>query len=222
MSTNPLTREQSRRVDQIATNNLGFPSIVLMENAGRGAADVIERIADGRMVLVACGSGNNAGDGFVVARHLALRGSACRVVLVGSPEKLYGDALTAYRMLQSVQAPALDLYAKPEAQVRGELDRAGGGHPVLVDALLGTGATGDPRPPYDQVILWMNDQDATRIALDVPTGLDCDTGVAGEPTFCADHTCTFYASKQGYQRAPAARYVGAVHVVSIGIPEVTL
>lgn len=220
MSTTSLTREQSRRVDATAIERFGFPGIVLMENAGRGCADVIERLDLKGPVLIACGSGNNAGDGFVIARHLHMRGHTCRVVLASDPARLNGDALTAYQMMKPCRVNSWELYELDENDVRPALDRFSGRCELLVDALLGTGATGNPRPPYDTVIRWMNDQPATRLAVDLPSGLDCDTGQPGEPTFHADHTCTFHAPKIGFTKPSAAEFVGQMHVVGIGIPGV--
>ena len=88
----------------------------------------------------------------------------------------------------------------------------------LVDAMLGTGAQGEPREPFRTAIQWMNRQSAKRLAIDVPSGLDCDTGQAAEHTFAADHTCTFVAAKVGFSASEAAQYLGQLHVVSIGIP----
>jgi NAD(P)H-hydrate epimerase len=218
-----ITRAEAKRVDETAIQQFGFPGIVLMENAGRGCVDVLQGLAwdDGGQagpVLVACGGGNNAGDGFVIARHLTLRGWECRIVLSADPQKLAGDALTAYRMLRPCGVPELELAGLSPEEIPVALDRFAGDCPWLVDALLGTGATGDPRPPYDALIEWMNARPATRVAIDLPSGLDCDTGQPGAPTFRADHTCTFVAAKVGFQAENAAEFVGQIQVVEIGVP----
>src|SRR5262249_54042062 len=88
----------------------------------------------------------------------------------------------------------------------------------LVDALLGTGAVGDPRPPFDTGIDWMNAQPTKKLAVDVPSGLDCDTGEPSAHTVRADHTCTFPAIKIGFMRPRAKAYTGVVHVCDIGVP----
>jgi NAD(P)H-hydrate epimerase len=84
--------------------------------------------------------------------------------------------------------------------------------------MLGTGATGEPRPPLDDAIRWMNEQPARRLAVDLPSGLDCDTGVAASATVKADVTCTFVAVKSGFLRPEARAFLGKVHVVDIGVP----
>lgn len=213
-----LTREESREVDRHAIEQLGYPGIVLMENAGRGCVDVIDGLGAAGPVLVVCGRGNNAGDGFVIARHLTLRGTECRVVLASDPAALTGDALLAYQMMQPCGVPTLALYEKPAEAINTELAGFSAGCDLLIDALLGTGASGDPRPPYDTVIAWLNEQPAMRLAIDVPSGLDCDSGAAGEPTVRADHTCTFVAPKTGFLVDRASWFLGQLHVVGIGLP----
>ena len=94
----------------------------------------------------------------------------------------------------------------------------------IVDALLGTGATGDPRPPFDTAIEWMNARSATTklLAVDVPSGLDCDTGEPSAHTVRADHTCTFAAMKIGFTQPNAKPYVGTLHVCDIGVPPILI
>ncbi|MCA9270982.1 MAG: hypothetical protein KDA41_21020, partial [Planctomycetales bacterium] len=109
----------------------------------------------------------------------------------------------------------------PTADAAGlrALQSAIAGAEWIVDAMLGTGASGSPRPPYDEVIRRLNDATAKRLALDIPSGLDCDTGHAGDPTFVADHTCTFAAAKPGLLADATAPFVGSLHVVDIGVPK---
>src|SRR3954463_14104052 len=95
-----LTREQCRELDRRATAEYGIASVVLMENAGRGCVDVLERLGIDGPVVILCGKGNNAGDGFVIARHLDLRGYDCRVLLFSPPHELRGDAATNFAILQ--------------------------------------------------------------------------------------------------------------------------
>ncbi|TWT85808.1 Bifunctional NAD(P)H-hydrate repair enzyme Nnr [Posidoniimonas polymericola] len=209
-----LTREQARDVDRRAINELGYPGPVLMENAGRGCVDVLQRQGVGGPVLVLCGKGNNGGDGFVIARHLMLRGVECRVALTDAPTQITGDAQTAHRMLQPCGVRE-QLLADA---VESTLDDLAAGCDWLVDALLGTGAQGNPRPPVDAVIRWANQQPARRLAIDLPSGLDCETGQPGEPTFRADCTCTLVAPKVGFRQPAAQEFLGQVHTVSIGLP----
>lgn len=218
MAQTTFTREQARAFDRDAQQRLGAPGIVLMENAGRGCVDVMERLGVAGPVLVLCGSGNNAGDGFVIARHLVVRGYQCRVALAAPPSSLPEDALTAFRMLTPCSVPILDETGLNPATMVDELDRYADDSAWIVDALLGVGARGAPRPPYDAVIEWFNAESAKRLAVDLPTGLDCDTGEPSPTTVRADHTCTFVATKAGFACPKAAEFVGEVHVVDIGVP----
>jgi NAD(P)H-hydrate epimerase len=213
-----LTRQQSREIDRIAIENYGIPSIVLMENAGRGCVDVLERIGIDGPVVILCGKGNNAGDGFVIARHLEIRGYTSRVVLLCSPDELRGDAATNFAILQKTGVP---ITTHVDESLRDSKARVldGRGHvDWLIDAVLGTGAVGEPRPPFDAAIDWMNDQPAKKLAVDVPSGLDCDTGQPAAHTIRADHTCTFAAMKIGFTQPSAKPFTGTVHVCDIGVP----
>src|SRR5688500_11898862 len=147
MSLQPLTRSQVREVDRRAIAEYGLSGLVLMENAGRGCADVLCRLGCRVPVAIVCGSGNNAGDGFVVARHLDLRGIAVKAILLGAPGELRGDAAANYAILERCGIPLVDLSAGVDAN-RFDAELSGAGW--IVDALLGTGATGSPRPPLDE------------------------------------------------------------------------
>jgi NAD(P)H-hydrate epimerase len=130
------------------------------------------------------------------------------VLLLCPPDELRGDAATNFAILAKMQVPIVESLA--------ELDVHGAAW--LVDAMLGTGATGEPRPPFDAAIDWMNAQPAKKLAVDVPSGLDCDTGEPATHTIRADHTCTFAAMKIGFLQPAAEPYTGTVHVCDIGVP----
>ncbi|RMF94594.1 MAG: NAD(P)H-hydrate epimerase [Planctomycetota bacterium] len=210
-----LSREQSRRVDRLAIEEYGIPGIVLMENAGRSVAQFLDSRFDRGETVICCGRGNNAGDGFVIARHLQILGHSVRVVLCADPEALQGDAGVNYRIAVKSDIPILvlgrDVDTTRLQQVFQHAD-------CLVDALLGTGARGAPRPPLDAVISAMNAAAGSRVAVDLPSGLDCDTGTAPGVCFRAHFTCTFVARKQGFASIEAQPYLGEVHVMSIGVP----
>ena len=217
-----FTREQSRDVDRRAIEEYGFTGLVLMENAGRGCVDVLERLGIEGLVVILCGKGNNAGDGFVIARHLAIRGYECRVMLLAPAEELRGDAAANFQILEKTGATLIDLSSKAKSSaddLKGELTDHCEGARWIVDALLGTGITGEPRPPFDTAIDWMNAHPAMKLAVDVPSGLDCDTGEPATHTVRADHTCTFVAMKIGFTRPTAKAFTGEVHVCDIGVPQ---
>jgi NAD(P)H-hydrate epimerase len=218
MSTTALTREQSQRVDQIAQDDFGLSGLVLMENAGRGVADVLCNlgIAAGP-VMICCGKGNNAGDGFVIARHLDLRGHRARVLLWTEPRKLTGDAAVNFRILERTAVP-IEVYGPTHDPVR--LRKHLEGASWIVDALLGTGARGEPRPPIDAVIDQLNAAAAPILAVDLPSGLDCDSGLPARHAIRAAETCTFVAAKTGFLAPEAVPYLGRLHVLDIGVPSV--
>jgi NAD(P)H-hydrate epimerase len=211
----PLSRAEVREVDRRAIADYGMTGLVLMENAGRGCADTLMSLGCRGPVVIVCGKGNNAGDGFVIARHLDLRGIAVRVVLAAAPAELQGDAAANFAIIRRTGLPISQISMSSE---KSALDAEIRGAEWIVDALLGTGASGDPRPPMDAVIRYLNDAVAKRLAVDLPSGLDCDTGQPAEPTFRADHTCTFVASKIGFANPQAASSLGQVHVLDIGAP----
>lgn len=213
-----LTRAEVRDLDRRAITELGISSLVLMENAGRGAADVLCSFGIAGPVAIACGKGNNGGDGFVVARHLALRGYAVRTLVFAEPNELSSDAAANANILARSKMH-IDWLGE-SAAARSALDSLRTVEPKpawIVDALLGTGATGDPREPIAGVIDQLNATAIPIFALDVPSGLDCDTGVASNPTIRAAHTCTFAAYKPGLLVPQAAPFVGRIHVADIGV-----
>jgi NAD(P)H-hydrate epimerase len=215
MHRRPLTRAEVRDIDRRAIEEYGMSGLVLMENAGRGCVDVLCQAGCKGPVVVVCGKGNNAGDGFVIARHLDLRGVAVKVVLLGSAAELRGDAAANFAIARCCGFPIVDMSTGFDAAAfAAEL----AGAEWIVDAVLGTGAAGPPRPPMDAAIRAMNAATARRLAVDLPSGLDCDTGEPADPTFRADHTCTFVASKIGFANPQAAPFLGQVHVVDIGVP----
>ena len=210
-----LNRQQARELDRRASEEFGVPSIVLMENAGRGTAEALCDLGITGRVVICCGKGNNGGDGFVIARHLDLAGVDVQVVCWHRCEEFPPDAAANYRMVEAAKIPLAQLDDGPHLR---KLDSLLAGAEWIVDALLGTGAQGEPRPPYDQIIDRVNSVEAWRLAVDVPSGLDCDTGAVADRTIRADHTCTFVAPKPGLLVDAADRYVGRLHVVQIGAP----
>jgi len=215
MNQPTLTREQSRRVDRLVAEEFGLSGLVLMENAGRGVADVLCGLGITGPVVICCGKGNNAGDGFVLARHLDLRGHAVRVLLWADLDELTGDAETNFNILKKTAVPIEVFSYRHDPQRLAKLlaDAA-----WIVDALLGTGARGEPRPPLDAVIDQLNAAAAPKLAIDLPSGLDCDAGTAARHTIRAAQTCTFVAAKPGFFAPGAEQYVGRLHVLDIGAP----
>jgi NAD(P)H-hydrate epimerase len=216
MSSITLTREQSRQVDRLALEEFGMSGLVLMENAGRGVADVLCNLGITGTVVICCGKGNNAGDGFVIARHLDLRGHSVRVLLWAEPAELSGDAEVNFKILQKTTVP-IEIFGNRHEPAR--LAKILEGSAWIVDALLGTGARGEPRSPFDAVIDQLNTAEQPKLAVDLPSGLDCDTGQASSHTINATETCTFVAAKPGFLLPGAEKFVGRIHVLDIGAPK---
>ena len=210
-----LNRRQTREVDRRAVNEYGISSVVLMENAGRGVADKLVELGVRGPVAICCGKGNNAGDGFVLARHLDLRSIAVDVLVWAEADDLSEDAGINFAILQKSGVP-IDVFGKRHDAPRAAAHLAGA--EWVVDALLGTGAQGEPRAPLDAVIGQLNDSKRPILAIDLPSGLDCDSGAAARHTIRAAHTCTFVAAKPGFLAPGAAAYTGRVHVLDIGVP----
>ena len=209
-----------RDFDRRAINEYGVPGVVLMENAGRNVADFIWTEGGGRPnpTVICCGRGNNGGDGFVIARHLDRRGADVRILLFARPDALTGDAAVMYQIVTRSRVPIVVAPADPPNNWLDEqlaLDRPG----FKVDALFGTGLQGPLRSPFDRIVDAINRRKyGTVVAVDIPSGLDCDTGEPLGPTVKATHTVTFVAEKKGFANPSAKEWIGQVHVVDIGAP----
>jgi NAD(P)H-hydrate epimerase len=209
-----LTREEVRDIDRRSIEELGLPGIVLMENAGRGAAELLISLGIDGPVSVVAGKGNNGGDGFVIARHLANHGFDVRVLLFAHPRELAGDALTNYRVLCAAGMPPRSCAEGSSAAWKDELKSGS----WIVDALLGTGTRGAVREPFGTIIEQINAAGVRVFAVDLPSGLDCDNGQPLGPCVRAAHTATFVAPKRGFDTPGAAAYTGQVQVIDIGVP----
>ena len=220
-----LTREQARELDRIAICEYGIDGLILMENAGRWCARAAARMlgqVDGARVAVLCGKGNNGGDGFVIARHLSNWGAEPQVVLLAGIDQVLAansDASANLRIVLNMELPVLAATTPQDAAgaVRERADSA-----LIVDALLGTGAQGEVREPFLSAVRAVNDCACPVLAVDVPSGLDCDTGRPLGEAVRANRTVTFVAPKVGFAAAGAAQYTGQVEVAEIGIPRSVL
>ena len=202
-----------QEIDRRAVAEYGMHSLVLMENAGRGVADLLCAYGINGPVVICCGRGNNGGDGLVIARHLDLRGFDVTVYCWHPPTQWRGDPAANYHIARAGEI-AVRQCLPGDSALREADDHGADAMPTvtptefrrslrsadwIVDALLGTGAKGDPRPPYDQAIYAINDASSGQVmAVDLPSGLDADSGVPGNPTVRADVTATLVAEKLGF------------------------
>ena len=214
-----MSHEEVRRVDAWAIQEIGVAGVVLMENAGRSCAElVMQKLASAAnpRVCIFCGVGNNGGDGYVVARHLLNAGLPTRVVLCGDPSKVHGDARINLDILERLGHPVE--YVDPGCQEAiPRIQSLGRGASLIVDALFGTGLRGEVRPEYRAVIEAVNSLGRPILAVDIPSGLDCDTGQPLGVAIRAAYTVTFVAMKKGFLVSSATDYLGELHVASIGV-----
>ena len=211
-----LSRKEVRAVDRCAIEEFGIPGVVLMENAGRNAADAIaEFLGDpaGKRVAVVAGAGNNGGAGFVIARHLAMRGASVTTFVAARAKKISGDAATNLAILHRLGHDVQEVVGEALAGLGRLLAPAD----VVVDAVGGTGIrgalTGDAAAAVEQI----NAAGRPVVAVDIPTGLDCDTGQAVGPAVRADLTVSFVSGKKGFEADSASNYTGRVVLADIGI-----
>ncbi len=205
---------QMREMDRQTSDDYGVPSVVLMENAALRVVEEIERRWApllGKRVAVVCGKGNNGGDGLAIARHLATRfGVDVTAWLAADPEALAGDATANYNMARKF---GLNV-RRVEAALAPPLAHAD----LVVDALLGTGIKGAVTGLAADLVNDINDSGRPVVAVDLPSGLDADTGHVDGPCVRADLTITFALPKFGLLVFPGAEYVGELIVADIGMP----
>jgi NAD(P)H-hydrate epimerase len=243
-----LSRSQMRAFDRRAIEDCHVPGMVLMENAGRGAADVLSAMIAARparqrdpsvrravfptrhvrapgqpadypldaRVVVVCGTGNNGGDGFVVARHLLARGADVSVILTGQAENVTGEARINHDAFVDLGGTCIEL---PGGAPIDPLVRELSSADYVVDAVFGTGLDRPIRGHLVPVIDAINDARARKVALDIPSGLDADSGSPLGTAVRADDTVTFGHLKVGLLTPDGARLAGRVHVVDLGVPD---
>lgn len=210
------TREESRDVDRSAMHELGIDSLLLMENAGRGATDAIcevfgERLS--RVVLVG-GPGQNGGDAWVVARRLTLLGHRPLAVLLGQSERLHGDAQANWAILGKLGVETVELSPDQGSSIGEHLRSA----TLVVDGLFGTGLDRPIAGGYADAVLAMDEAAAPLVSLDLPSGLDADTGTILGVAPKAALTITFGGQKRGLHQYPGVERAGLVRVADIGVP----
>ncbi|WP_153465201.1 NAD(P)H-hydrate dehydratase [Sediminibacillus terrae] len=208
-----VTAKEMYEADRYAMETIGIEGKLLMENAGRAVADKAEeRMTKTMRVLVVCGSGSNGGDGFVIARTLLDRGYTVRVFQLAPDGKITGDAAYHKRLYQTIGG-------KIERRESGaSLAVALQESDAVIDAMLGIGATGKLRPPYDEAVERINQADLPVISVDIPSGVPADEGHDGITGIKADHTVIVAEPKQSLFSQQTASYYGSWEVVDIGIP----
>ena len=214
-----MTRDEVRAFDAWAINTVGIPGVVLMENAGRSCAELIKEELAGvtnPKVCIFCGTGNNGGDGYVIARHLLNSSFRVVVVVCGDGKKIKGDAKKNLDILEGMGQPIKQLNLAGD--IAGQVETFCADADMLVDSLFGTGLSGQLGDEHKQLIESINAQHSPILAVDIPSGLDCDSGQPLGAAIRASYTVTFVAVKRGFTCIKtAAAYTGEIFAASIGI-----
>ncbi len=206
-----------RKADQVMISEYGFPSLLLMETAGRKAAEwILSRNIDTQFFLVLAGPGNNGGDGLVIARYLLSAGKKVEILLSHDPEAYQGDALTNWNALQGAKIPIHQWPCELPVKIRKRPEQC-----LVIDALLGTGIHSELRGPVAEIIQTLAQHPIRIVAIDLPSGLNADTGQMINSTLKAAATLTFQCPKICHYVTPAADACGEIVTLDIGIwPEV--
>ena len=197
-------------LDDIAINKMKLPLLSMMENAGKSLAVLAKQMLNGaknKTIVCLIGTGHNGGGALVAARHLSNWGAKIHLVLGGNIEKLREATRVQFNILQTMET---EYSHKPPLQ---ETD-------LILDGLLGYRGKGDPREPLASLINYANDDDTPILALDIPSGLDPDSGKPNNPCIRAKRTLTLALPKTGLIAPGADRFVGRLYLADIGIPRV--
>lgn len=205
-----VTALEMQELDRRAIEVFGIPSIVLMENAGRGVSEVALRMlnpASGKRIAIFCGTGNNGGDGFVAGRYLAKKGLQLNVYIVGEKSRIKADAGINLNIMEKMGIIAQEIAVPVDIEAD-----------LVIDAIFGTGFKGKVKDPAASIISYLNKSDIPVLSVDVPSGLDADTGEALPEAVRARKTVTMQFPKKGFYIGKGPEYVGEVITVDIGIP----
>jgi NAD(P)H-hydrate epimerase len=211
-----VTVQQMIALDRIAIEDYGIPSLILMENAGRAVADearnLLKRVKH-PCVSIFCGFGNNAGDGFVAARHLGNAGVRLKIFLVGQAAKLKNDAAVNWQILQNCRIPVQEIAGIDRAVTAGIKSAD-----LIIDALFGVGLNREIEEPFRSVIQGLNEAKKPILSIDIPSGLDGTTGEIYGTGIKADTTVTLSFAKRGFFKKQGPQRVGRIIVADIGLP----
>jgi NAD(P)H-hydrate epimerase len=214
-----ISRQQVRDYDAWAIGQMGIPSTTLMENAGRSAAEIAIDMLGGKTgsVCIFCGAGNNGGDGFVIARHLVNWGIDTQIILCAPREKIDGDARVNFLVCEKMGIPAVDL-DMAEGKICAQIRNLCRGCGLIIDAIFGTGFKGELSSPFAALISCINAMDIPILSVDIPSGLDCDSGDPLPVCIEATATVSFVAAKKGFfANEQVHQAIGRLYIASIGI-----
>ncbi len=218
-----VTSAEMQACDRYAIDTLKIPGLVLMENAGRGVVEIMEKhfgAMRGKTVIVICGKGNNGGDGYVVARHLFNKGAKVIVLLLWKPSEQKGDAKITFESILKISSKfkkhqMLQIKELKSSHTLRLLPK----QDIIIDAIFGTGFSGEVRESYKSVIEWINKTDAKKVSIDIPSGVNADNGEVSNVAVKADLTVTMALKKIGLITGKGMSYAGKVEVVDISMPK---
>lgn len=216
-----VNSDQMREIDRRTIDEFGIPSIVLMENAGRGAAEVAMDMLSGKenpKIVCICGRGNNGGDGFVAARHLVNSGVETEIFLIGEPSELKGDADINFRILKKMKVDVRMLVKQNLKIFQEKLEK----YDLIIDAIFGIGLSRDVEGLHRSVINMLNSSEKDILSVDVPSGLDVTEGSVKGVCVKATKTVTFALPKTGFIKNMGPVHTGELITVDISVPKILL
>lgn len=212
-----LSAQELQELDERVVKEFHIPTEILMENAGKAVAKeslkILQKTSKTGTVLVICGGGNNGGDGFVAARHLKEKGMNVSVILLKPKESLRNASLSNFYRIKSLNI-SYEVLPQKE-QIENQIKNAS----LIIDAVFGTGFKGKTEGIFYDTIKLINSSKKSVISVDIPSGLNADTGEAQGVSVKADTTVTFAALKKGFLNENAKQYTGKIIVVDIGLPK---
>jgi NAD(P)H-hydrate epimerase len=214
-----ITSDQMYKIEENGHNLIGMHRVYMMENAGHGLADfIIDKFKTklkGKEILAICGTGNNGGDGFVTSRHLSgYYGANVRVFLLGFPTELRTEeAKINWSIIENMVSLEIMFGDEISEEIKRKISRAD----IIIDGIFGTGIKGEIREPHRTIIEMINKSKAYVVSVDIPSGIDPNTGKAHDRCVKANATVTFHRMKIGLVNNK--KYTGVIHVERIGIPE---
>lgn len=209
-----LTKEEAREVDNLAIEKYKIPSIILMENAAKSSYDIIkENISLKDRICILCGVGNNGGDGFAIARHLLSNNYDVAVFLLGDKSKMSKETLMNLHSFANLGGKITDI----DEGNHNLLEYSN--YDVYIEALIGIGGSNNLRESVSNLLKIINKKAGFKIAIDVPAGLDCDTGLADDNAFVADLTITMFAPKVAMFLNRGRAICGKIEIAYLGIPQ---
>jgi NAD(P)H-hydrate epimerase len=209
-----ISAAEIRKMDESAIRDYSMPGLLLMENAGRGVSEIIFREYKPCKVLIFAGKGNNGGDGLVVARHLANHGYSVQLALFEDPAGLKDDSLLNFSIISKMNIPWALMGTISEEEIFAYCTKS----ELVVDAIFGVGIHSSVRGIFAKAICAINGSQRPVVSIDIPSGLDADTGQVHGVAVKATRTVTLALPKRGLFEGEGPRYAGKIEVADIGIP----